>query len=100
MTTLKIDPREPGADIKMMSTPDAWPNYPVQTLKHKDEARHRDLGLLIHGPGLPLFRVWIPTLGLFDTRAINRILRGEETGVPFEDYAGAEEVFDAGWLVD
>lgn len=92
--TLRIDPRQPGADRQMMMTPDYWLLGPVLALQN-DDGR---LGIMISQPGHPRWRVW--DVNLYDER-LRPLLQGRTVGdLVCYDYDGVDAVLEAGWKVN
>lgn len=104
---MRIDPREPGADIRMMQTPDLWPLGSVLPLT-RGPLQTCELGMLISMPGIPRWTVFKSAAGIYDD-GLRRLLShgSDEIGASWaasgwdqrEEYADAEGVFDAGWRV-
>ena len=77
-------------DVEMMQTPSEWPCHPYLPLTHSRDTVHGTarLGFLLAGQGFTVF-------------AENMFGLPEQPGFPkIEEYASAEDVFAAGWLVD
>ena len=84
MDVLRIDPSEPGADVRMMKTPDLWPLGPVLPLKGADGA----LGVIVAKPGFPRWRVYL--VNLLEDRLRRLVIDQDDTGIEYRDYDDAE----------
>lgn len=101
--TLRIDPREPGADIRMMKTPDLWPHGAFLPIKRRGGTlTGGDDGLLLAVPGFPRATVFL--LNMLDRRRrmllIDPAKAVAELGIDYLSYDDLEAVYDAGWRVD
>lgn len=110
---LRIDPRSPGADVRMMNTPDLWPLGHMLCLKRDRVAdappfvsedavtydARDELGLMVIVAGLDRWHVY--RLNAMDVRLRPLLWSATiQDSVTVYEYQSAEEVFDAGWRVD
>lgn len=95
---LSVNPRDPGIDRRMISTPDLWPLGAILPLVRSD-SHPRYVGVLVARAEIPRFRVF--TVSMYDRRvvALMRGARVECESIPHVDYADIDALLADGWRV-
>lgn len=103
MNTLKIDGSQPGDDLRMMKTPDAWPLGPVLPLIRRepipDVDPYGDCGVMIATPGISRLCVFVGVNVVAHASLLRALVRGESYAGKTLEYRDFEAIVDDGWKV-
>lgn len=97
---LRLNPRDPGADRRMMMTPDLWPFCPLLPVKRSRGAHPPERGVMVATANAPRTRVF--TVVMYDRRIVDvaRGARPEHDDIPHFDYESIDAILGAGWRVN
>lgn len=87
---------KPGDDLRMMQTPDAWPQYPRLPIKRGSASAPYEMGVLVVARGVGRHVVLLTNL--FDARL--QALDEGGHGIPTMSYPDFEAMIADGWIVD
>lgn len=107
MNTVKIDGTQPGDDLRMMKTPDAWPLGPVLPLVRREAMEGAgpfgDCAVMIAAPGIRRQTVFVGMNVVAHAGLLRALVGGDPAAldrVPrVVDYRDFEAIVDDGWKV-
>lgn len=96
---LRLNQHDPGADRRMMMTPDLWPLGAMLALTRPGDPQP-ELGMMLSVAGVS--RTCVFTVSMFDQRLVglSHGYREQQDEIPRIDYESIDAILEAGWRMD